>query len=271
MIKLEALNLIISGNDRDDLLYEWYLNERAVNPDTIRPADFNKIERAPASGPKVDKYEGEILKAVMRIAKSRVGAVILGAAMRLPEPLYILPIGARDAVMMGGYMSSCLADEAHVSKTDPDDKLPPVKINPRDPSSCKPLKAGGTEIDPQNELDSSLVHEMAHAVRPKTSELWKKVPTGDPWLDFEEFFATIVQNMFKSERGDLVLRGGHDESILSKELATSAGFMKDLRLHERIEKLYRAEPLAQKLGRLKGIKFNPFGLATGQKYGLELI
>ncbi|ACK52002.1 hypothetical protein Msil_3093 [Methylocella silvestris BL2] len=102
MIKLEALNLIISGNDRDDLLYEWYLNERAENPETIRPADFNKVERAPAIGPKVDEYERQICRAVMRIAKSRVGAAILGAAMRLPEPLYVLPIGERDAVMMGG-------------------------------------------------------------------------------------------------------------------------------------------------------------------------
>ena len=271
MIKLEALNLIISGNNRDDLLFEWYLLERTINPDVLGPGRLNEIERKPAIGPKVEEYENEILHAVMRIAKSSTGAAILGAAMRLPEPLYILPIGERDAVMMGGHMSKCLADEAHVSQTNPDDKVPPVKINPRDPKTCTPLKASGTETDPKSELNSSLVHEMTHAVRPKTSPFLKKILTGDPWLDLEEFFATIVQNIYKSERKDLVLRGGHDDSILPHNLATSEGFMKDLRLHDRIEKLYRTEPLAQRIGRLKGINFNPFALATGKKYGLELI
>ncbi|ACK52003.1 hypothetical protein Msil_3094 [Methylocella silvestris BL2] len=159
-------------------------------------------------------------------------------------------------------MSKCFADEAHVSRTNPDDKVPPVKVNPRDPSTCKPLKAGGAETDPQNELDTSLVHEMTHGVRPKSVPLWKKIQTGDPWEDFEEFFATTVENIYKSERGDLVLRGGHDASILSHDLATSEGFMKDSTLRARIQKLHKAEPLAQRLGRLKGIKFNPFALAA---------
>ena len=211
MIRLEALNIIISGNNRDDLLFEYNQFERAaighleepphfdsvghkierkpaidrklaigpiertINPPPLGFGNYNEIERKPAIGPKVDEYESQILQALMRIAKSSIGAAILGAARRLPEPLYILPIGERDAVMMGGHMGKCLADEAHVSQTNPDDKVPPVKINPRDPKTCKPLKAGGAETDPQNELDSTLVHEMAHAVRPKTSPLWKKI------------------------------------------------------------------------------------------------
>jgi hypothetical protein len=193
MIRLEALNIIISGNNRDDLLFEYNLLERAAKDHldkierkpaigpierTINPPPlenhFDKIERKPAIGPKVDEYESQILQALMRIAKSSIGAPILGAARQLPEPLYILPIGERDAVMTGQYweiMSKCLAGAAHISATNPDDKVPPVKINPRDPKTCKPLEASGTETDPQNELDSSLVHEMVHAVRPKTSSL----------------------------------------------------------------------------------------------------
>src|SRR5687767_7023460 len=128
MIRFEPFPITISGNNRDDLLYELWQYEKMDNPDALKAANLDKIERRPAVGPKAEAYEKEIFEALLRIGKNRTGRQVLAATFSVPEDIYILPVGERDKVMLGGHFSKCLADHAHISATNPHDKVPPIKI-----------------------------------------------------------------------------------------------------------------------------------------------
>lgn len=260
MIRFEPFPIVISGNNRDDLLYEWWLLEKQIDPDAQKPGNLNEIERKPSVGPEAQKYEKAICEALLRVAKHKAGRQVLAATFSLPADLYILPVGERDKVMLpeGEFVGECYSLIPHISLTNRDDKVPPIKVTPENPKGCR-LSETNKRLSKLDDLESTLVHEMVHAARPK-AEYLKKIKTGDVWDDLEEFFSIIVENIYRSERRDLLLRGGHDSSVLPKEQTTSEGFMKDATLRERIKKVFKHEPLAQKLGRFKEIRFNPFSL-----------
>src|SRR5262245_13868225 len=110
MIRFEPFPIVISGNKRDDLLYELWQYEKVNNPDALRPANLDAIERRPAVGPEAKEFEEGIYEALVRIGGRAVGRQVLAATFSVPEDLFILPIGERDKVMLGGHFGKCLAD-----------------------------------------------------------------------------------------------------------------------------------------------------------------
>jgi hypothetical protein len=110
--------------------------------------------------------------------------------------------------------------------------------------------------------DVTLLHELVHAVRPAAGRKLMDQPTQDGWTNLEEFFAVVVENIYRSERGDKVLRGGWDQSRLRADASTSAGFLKDKVMRARIEDALKREEVARRLARLSEIPFNPFAAAA---------
>src|SRR5262249_61454715 len=108
-------------------------------------------------GPEAEEFEQEICKALLRIGGNKVGRQVLAATFAVPEDIFILPIGERDKVMLGGHFGRCLADHAHISLTNPMEKVPPVKMALPDP------KEGKSRF---TETEALLLHELCHALRP---------------------------------------------------------------------------------------------------------
>jgi hypothetical protein len=74
--------------------------------------------------------------------------------------------------------------------------------------------------------DSCLVHELVHALR-MAQGLRNMIPTKDPdWMNEEEFWAVVVQNVYLSAGGGMRLRDGyHSEILMVAPKNTSAGFL----------------------------------------------
>src|SRR5262245_59766037 len=123
MIRFEPFPIVISGNRRDDLLYELWQYEKVIDPDALGPANLDAIERRPAVGPEAKEFEGEIYKALVRIGGHAVGRQVLAATFSCPGDVFILPIGERDKVMLGGHFGRCLLDDAHISLTNPGERV----------------------------------------------------------------------------------------------------------------------------------------------------
>jgi hypothetical protein len=231
-------------------------------PHPTRPSteELNRIERKESFGPEAAAYEKHVHNALKEVARFKTGRTVLEETTALPDDLYVLPVGERDKVMLpNSNHTTCDGDLGHISATKASpaksEKVPPIKYTPRDEKSCKPTKLFLPE--------TTLLHELVHAVRPNKINLLK-VSTGDAWDNLEEFFAVVTENIFRSERkqNDL-LRGGHDDSVLHERLTTSKGFLQDKELRKRAEAVYKQEKLAQKLAKLAEIQFNPFAVIAG--------
>lgn len=276
MIDFKPYKIIINGNKRDDLLYELYLLEKEVKRradeeygtaatkyESKYPApvgksveEYNKIERKPSYGPEAKAYETTVCQTLKSILQNRVGRLIVGETNSLPEKLFILPIGARDRVFHpNGHTAQCDGDLDMISATSKE-KVPAIKYTPRDAATCQLSTLFGPE--------TSLFHEFVHAIRPHKMTLLNRT-TGDKWDNLEEFFAVVTENVFRSERNkNDALRGGHDESVLHRDYATSEGFLKFKRYKKWTEFVYKHEKIARKLGEMKDIVFNPFALVAGK-------
>jgi hypothetical protein len=76
--------------------------------------------------------------------------------------------------------------------------------------------------------DNVLVHELVHALRVMQG-LRNPIPTkNSDWMNEEEFWACVVQDVYLSAGGSTRLRNGYGdyETLLEAPLNTSAGFLK---------------------------------------------
>ena len=279
MIRFHPYPIVVSGNREDDRIYERYRNAQDLKkladrvarrlsdgdwpdsglPEPKRPtvAALNDIERKPASGPEAEAYERAIHAALTEILKWRSGRRVLEASRSLPDDLYILPPGLRDRTL-ANFEDSCDGMIAHISVTNQAEKVPPIKMGLVEGAACSTYaQLYDTTI--------VLLHELVHGVRPKASSRLKARTLGDQWSDVEEFFGVVVENIFRSERGDRMLRNGHRSEILPEDAVTSDGFLRNATYRKRCEDLYRREKLAQRLGRLREIRFNPFAVIAGAR------
>lgn len=250
MIRFEPFPIVINGNRRDDLLYElWQLG--GSKPEE-KPGNLDEIELRESIGPEARHYERTIFSCLQRIGRHKSGRCVLAASQKLAGEFHILPLGERDrAIRFDHFWSeSCPGANAYARRAGPGVKTTRVLFTPYERGAChEGLNVG--------EPDVTLLHELVHAVRPHGEKLLN-TPTKDAWVNLDEFFAVVVENIYRSERGDKILRGGWDHSRLSGESATSAGFIKDKTLRTRIEDALKREDLAQRLARFPEIPFNPF-------------
>jgi hypothetical protein len=251
MITLKPYPIIINGNRRDDLLYElWQLGG---SKPAEKPGNLDEIELRDSVGPETEHYERTVQGCLHRIGRYKSGRCVLAASLGLAEPFQILPLGERDKAIRFDHfwLNSCPGANAYTRQAGPGQKTTRVLFTPYAADSCDTkLNIGSPDV--------TLLHELVHAVRPAVGRNLMAKTTNDAWVNLEEFFAVVVENIYRSERGDKVLRGGWDQSQLAGSAATSTAFLADRTLRARIEEALKREDLARKLARLSEIPFNPF-------------
>jgi hypothetical protein len=72
--------------------------------------------------------------------------------------------------------------------------------------------------------DTILIHELTHALREMKGQSYRMPTWYQDYDNQEEFFATLVQNIYASERAKKALTADHHGGVLAPELATSDGF-----------------------------------------------
>jgi hypothetical protein len=255
MLRFDPFPIVINGNRRDDLLYElWQLG--GSKPEE-KPRNLDEIELRPSEGAEARHYERTVFSCLQRIGRHKSGRCVLAASLGLAEEFQILPLGERDKAIRFDHfwLASCPGANAYTRQAGPGQKTTRVLFAPYRADSChEGLGVGSPDV--------TLLHELVHAVRPAVGRKLMDQPTQDGWTNLEEFFAVVVENIYRSERGDKTLRGGWDHSRLGGEAATSAGFLKDKTVRARIEEALKREDLARKLARLSEIAFNPFAAAA---------
>jgi hypothetical protein len=114
--------------------------------------------------------------------------------------------------------------------------------------------------------DNVLVHELIHAIR-SMQGLRNAIPTkNSDWMNEEEFWACVVQDVYLSAGGSTNLRYGYGdyERLLSPPLNTSSGFLAaNLELFEKHSKSWGHVYTAIAL--VNTAIFNPFREFLGQK------
>jgi hypothetical protein len=254
MLRFDPFPIVINGNRRDDLLYElWQLG--GSKPEE-KPANLDEIELRESVGEEAKHYERTVFACLSRIGKLKSGRCVLAASLGLDD-FQILPLGERDKAIRFDHfwLASCPGANAYTRQAGPGQKTTRVLFTPYRADSChEGLNVGSADV--------TLLHELVHAVRPAVGRKLMDQATQDGWTNLEEFFAVVVENIYRSERGDKVLRGGWDHSRLGAEAATSAGFLKDKTVRARIEDALKREDLARRLARLSEIPFNPFAAAA---------
>jgi hypothetical protein len=254
MLRFDPFPIVINGNRRDDLLYElWQLG--GSKPEE-KPRNLDEIELRPSEGAEARHYERTVFSCLQRIGRHKSGRCVLAASLGLAEEFQILPLGERDKAIRFDHfwLASCPGANAYTRQAGPGQKTTRVLFAPYRADSChEGLGVGSPDV--------TLLHELVHAVRPAVGRKLMDQPTQDGWTNLEEFFAVVVENIYRSERGDKTLRGGWDHSRLGGEAATSAGFLKDKTVRARIEEALKRE-LARTLARLSEIPFNPFAAAA---------
>jgi hypothetical protein len=254
LIKFEPFPIVISGNHRDDLLYQlWKLGGSKPSE---KPHNLDEIELRPGFGKKSDDYEQQVFDCLLKIGRYKTGRQVLAESFKLKKDFYILPLGERDKAIR---MDSIWLDNkpgANAYTRTANALLHTTRVLFTPYHSCKCNDPLGT-----SEPDVTLLHELVHAVRPDMVNKQLPRATGDAWNNHEEFFAVTVENMYRAERGIKCLRGGHDASMLGAERATSAGFLEDKSVKARVQEALKRESLAQKLARFTDLPFNPFATA----------
>jgi hypothetical protein len=250
MITFDPFPIVINGNRRDDMLYElWQLG--GSKPEE-KPANLDEIELQESIGEEAKHYERTVFACLQRIGRHKSGRCVLAASLGLEE-FHILPLGERDKAIRFDHfwLASCPGANAYTRQAGPGQKTTRVLFTPYRADSChEGLNVGSADV--------TLLHELVHAVRPAVGRKLMDQETQEGWTNLEEFFAVVVENVYRSERGDKVLRGGWDHSRLDGEAATSAGFLKDKTQRARVEDTMKREDLARRLARLPEIPFNPF-------------
>jgi hypothetical protein len=259
MIKFDPFRIIINGNRRDDMYFElWELEGK--DPKRT-PRNLDDIELQPSLGHAARLYEQTVFSLLLRIGRSKIGRVVLAASFELGHDFYILPLGERDtAIRMApfGLFESCIESLVYTRPENKSQKATRVLFTPYKPNSCtKALNMGPP--------DSALLHELVHAVRPRREAKLKQKSTNDAWSDLEEFFALVIENIYRAERGDKDLQAGSDGSVLSADRSTSEGFLQDKTIRNRVEDAFDREELARKLARYPEISFNPFAAIANER------
>ncbi len=259
MIKFEPFPIVISGNHRDDMLYElWKLGGSKPSE---KPHNLDEIELRPGHGKKNDDYERQVFDCLLKIGSYKTGRQVLAESFKLKKDFYILPLGERDKVIRMGsqWLDNEPGANAYTRTANALEPTTRVLFTPHQRCSkcADPLNIG----DP----DVTLLHELVHAVRPGMVNTLLPRSTEDAWSNHEEFFAVVVENMYRAERGDKRLRGGWDTSTLSSNRSTSAGFLQDKTIKARVIEALNREPLAQRLARFTDLPFNPFASAKAAR------
>lgn len=281
MIKFAPYRIVINGNDQDDIDYEkWYNSE--PRDQAKKPHDLDGMELQPRqlhgfppqdviSKLKDLMYETAVVQRLSQIKKYRTGQLVLAASLKLKADLYILPPGFRDNVRFMSENDPMLFDICRASGAK---GIPENKYIKNSRVLFMPFLTGSCDKNFQEHInDSTLLHELVHAVRPHNFDKLKSQSTNDKWTDLEEFFAVMVQNIYMSERGDKKVRGGHksDASPLPSTRVASSEFMADKTNYARIKEALKRETLAQQLAKLDDIPFNPFAEFERAKRDLRSI
>ncbi len=166
----------------------------------------------------VKSYEKDVQDILRRIASTRVGGLILRLInQRSTKTLRFIPNvyrafnpGARPVNPARGQKegigdpAGCPSKEKSVGGTDV-----VISIEPKSWRGGLPKSSG---IDPHGlwAPDDILVHEAFHALR-YMKGIVKRTPMGDGWTEREEFYAMIIANIYRSEKGQPVnaLRAWH--------------------------------------------------------------
>jgi hypothetical protein len=86
------------------------------------------------------------------------------------------------------------------------------------------------EFDKDLECSATLIHELVHSLR-QMRGLWNQVPTEPALKNYEneeEFFAAVVENIYRSEKGSTYLLYGHESTTeMNETQKTSVGFLTD--------------------------------------------
>ena len=281
MMRFESYKIVINGNDEDDILYEqWYHSSQRSQAN--KPRNLDEMERnlriryrfSPVDILKDMMYERRVMQKLSAINQYRTGRLVLAASLELAADLYILRPGFRD-LMTDGFGGDII-DRAMLTicrGATPKAK-PATPLRPNSRVLYMPILAGRCDESDQNASDdSTLLHELVHAVRPLNFNNLKDQPTNDQWTDLEEFFAVMIQNIYMSERGDKKVRGSHetaDKKIPATKIA-SAEFMANKINYFRVKDALKREPLAQKIAKLDDIPFNPFAEFERAKRDLRSI
>lgn len=274
MIRFKPYRIIVNGSNYDDSAYERW---KATGSDPAKkPKNLDNVEINTAPYPYFSEdhvaYETEVFRKLLKIKKFKTGLLVLAASQQLKDDLYIVPPGLRDLVIDGrdelykAHFQMCSAAGASARPSNKYLKNSRVRFSPFLEASC-------SENDQHYVNDATLLHELVHGVRPQQFEKLKPQTTDDQWTDLEEFFATVVENIYRSERGDKEVRGSHHASakLLPSTRAASAEFMNDKTHYERIKAALKREKLAQELAKLDDIPFNPFAEFNRAKRDLRSI
>jgi hypothetical protein len=280
MIKFAPYRIVINGNDQDDIDYERWHNSEPRDPEKkpkgldemeLQPRQFSLDNFSPLSKLEDFMYEAAVFQRLSQIKQYRTGQLVLAASLKLTADLYILPPGFRDNVR---FMSENHPMLFEICRASGAKGIPENKYMKNSRVLFMPFLTGSCDKNFQEHTnDSTLLHELVHAVRPHSFDNLKFQSTNDQWTDLEEFFAVVVQNIYISERGDKKVRGGHksDASPLPSTRAASAEFMADKTNYARVKEALKRESLAQHLANLDHIPFNPFAEFERAKHDLRSI
>jgi hypothetical protein len=110
--------------------------------------------------------------------------------------------------------------------------------------------------------DCGLLHELVHAMSAVSGTAAQEMGGPDTYKNLEEFTACVVENVYRSEHGYGVLRGGHGYEIMPLLLRGSQAFYN--RYSNYMQQVCANHPwLAGELHKATGIAHNPFVFCTG--------
>ncbi|MBC8164564.1 MAG: hypothetical protein H7Y20_01685 [Bryobacteraceae bacterium] len=116
-----------------------------------------------------------------------------------------------------------------------------------------------------NQLSASetLLHELVHVVRRFTGHM-RTETTNDAYENIEEYYAIVVENVYRSEFRMVGLRGGHgSESLPPKQRDSAAVFLSAGQNRKRLERLRRENPdLFNGIASGSKANWNPFRLVA---------
>lgn len=109
-------------------------------------------------------------------------------------------------------------------------------------------------------LDDTLVHELIHALRFSHHRFERKYMVHESFPDSEEFIATQVANIYRSERGKKQLYGEYHytEGIWARKGSIYQKFVENPELIMALKFCLDSEELVRRIALFKGIDFNPF-------------
>ncbi|MFL5240688.1 MAG: M91 family zinc metallopeptidase [Gemmataceae bacterium] len=121
---------------------------------------------------------------------------------------------------------------------------------------------GSAADKPGSDGPEILFHEMCHGVRQMNGKMYCSSMADNPGYDtYEEFFAIVVSNMYRSEKGLTTLRQDHHGfNALPAPLTDPEQFLKDGSNLDHIQKAAEEDPKKVLINNLANVacRFNPF-------------